>query len=97
MRSAFAVNKELATGNRTWETRGADAPYVEFCMKMVRMLRGHGVVPVVRNNCASFICAYVVKRLSAAPTPTPPPHPHKKCIGPARRKACRPPDVPMTA
>lgn len=49
-RGAVSCAAELAAGARPWEARGWPAPYVEFALRMVAVLRRSGVVPVVRRD-----------------------------------------------
>ncbi|KAK9812892.1 hypothetical protein WJX72_005315 [[Myrmecia] bisecta] len=46
-RGACGCATELATGHRWWEERNMPPPYVEFCLRMLAMLKSNGVVPVV--------------------------------------------------
>lgn len=34
-------------GTRSWEARGWDAPWVTFCIKLIAVLQGAGVTPVL--------------------------------------------------
>lgn len=49
-RGAVSCAAELAAGARPWEARGWPAPYVDFALRMVAVLRRSGVVPVVRGD-----------------------------------------------
>lgn len=46
-RGAVGCAAALAIGAAPWAERGALPPYVEFLLKMVRLLAGAGAVPVV--------------------------------------------------
>lgn len=46
-RGACGCAAELAAGEAPWAARGFPPPYVDFCLRMVSMLRAAGVVPVV--------------------------------------------------
>ncbi|KAK9816211.1 hypothetical protein WJX74_006830 [Apatococcus lobatus] len=46
-RGAVGCAMELAQGTKPWLDRGAQPPYVEFCLRMLDMLRSKGVKPVV--------------------------------------------------
>lgn len=47
-RGAVSAAADLAAGMRPWEARGCDAPWVSFCLKMVRVVLAAGATPVVR-------------------------------------------------
>ncbi|KAI3429575.1 hypothetical protein D9Q98_005662 [Chlorella vulgaris] len=46
-RGACGAAHVLASNDRPWEQRGFDAPYVEFCLKMCRLLTAANVTPVL--------------------------------------------------
>lgn len=48
-RGAVGCAGELAQGLSPWKERGYDAPYVNFCLKMVATLQAANVTPVVRR------------------------------------------------
>ena len=54
-RGAVACAADLAQGNRWWIERGVHAPYVDFCLKMLDMLRANGVKPVVSPGCSHLL------------------------------------------
>ena len=63
-------------GPKPWEREGVDPPWVEFSMKMVKMLQEAGVEPVVRPLPESNHIQFTVQGL---PTPlllSLPSHPH---------------------
>ena len=53
-RGVFSCCMDIATGNLWWKGKGREAPYVEFFVKMLEMLRFFGVVPVVVFDGASM-------------------------------------------
>jgi hypothetical protein len=48
-RGAVGAARELALGEAPWQAQGHDAPYVEFCLKMTRVLQAANVTPVVSH------------------------------------------------
>ncbi len=46
-RGAISAAAELVAGTRPWEERGWDAPWVTFCLKLIGVLQGAGVTPVL--------------------------------------------------
>jgi hypothetical protein len=49
-RGASPFSWALWHGETPWNDRNEDPPWVAYPMKMIEMLREHGVEPVVRNN-----------------------------------------------
>lgn len=47
-RGSVGCATELAQGTKPWLERGLHPPYVDFCLRMLEMLRCKGVRPVVR-------------------------------------------------
>lgn len=70
-RGAVGCATELASGTRPWAGKGWQPPYVDFCLKMVAMLRSHGVTPVVSHRLLAWFDTLLLLEQEALAQRTP--------------------------